>query len=101
MTTSEGLQSDFPVGGKVDGATRGSPWLTGRQAAVYVHLSEATLRREAKSGRLRAFKVGGRRVWRYRIDDLDSWLLQTNTPVEMTASPLSQESRKARCEKVG
>lgn len=49
-------------------------WLTLEQAAAYVQCSSATLRREAKSGRLRGYKVGGRRCWRFKAEDLDAWL---------------------------
>src|SRR5207249_230364 len=52
-----------------------SPWLTLEQAAEYAKVSGATLRREAKAKRLRAYKVGGRRCWRFRPEDIDQWLL--------------------------
>ncbi len=52
-----------------------SPWLTLEEAARYARVSGATLRREAKAGRLRAYKVGGRRCWRFKAEDLDQWLV--------------------------
>ena len=55
-----------------------SPWLTLAQGARHANLSEATLRREARAGRLRGFKVGGRRVWRFRAEDIDAWFEDSN-----------------------
>lgn len=49
-------------------------WLTLSEAATYANVSPTTLRREAKSGRLRGCKVGGRRLWRFRFEDIDTWL---------------------------
>jgi excisionase family DNA binding protein len=54
--------------------TTATPWLTLEEAGSYVKTSTATLRREAKSGRLRGYKVGGRRCWRFKVEDLDAWL---------------------------
>jgi excisionase family DNA binding protein len=51
-----------------------SPWRTLEQAGKYTQTSTATLRREAKAGRLRGYRVGGRRCWRFKIEDLDAWL---------------------------
>ena len=51
-------------------------WLTLAEAASYAKVSSVTLRREAKAGRLPAYKVGGRRVWRFRVEDVDAWLQQ-------------------------
>ena len=28
------------------------------------------------AGRLPGYKVGGRRVWRFRVEDVDAWLQQ-------------------------
>ena len=51
-----------------------SPWLSLAQGARYANVSGATLRREARAGRLRGFKVGGRRLWRFRPEHIDAWL---------------------------
>jgi excisionase family DNA binding protein len=56
--------------------TDGLTWLTMKQAAMRAQVSEATLRREAKAGRLVAVKVGGRRTWRLRPGWVDEWLQQ-------------------------
>jgi excisionase family DNA binding protein len=49
-------------------------WLTRRDAAAYARLSEATIGREARRGRLRCAKVGGRRALRFRREWIDEWL---------------------------
>ncbi len=54
---------------------RDRDWLTLAQAAAHVQLHPATLRRSAKSGKLRAFKVNNARLWRFRREDVDAWLL--------------------------
>ena len=41
-------------------------WLTRRDAAAYARVSEATIGREVRSGRLRHTRVGGRRLLRFR-----------------------------------
>ena len=60
----------------------GTPWLDVRGAAGRVLCSEATVLREAREGRLRGYKIGGRRCWRFRAEDVDRWLMQTAEPVE-------------------
>jgi excisionase family DNA binding protein len=49
-------------------------WLTLRGAAQHTQLSPATLLRAVKRGELIAFRVGGRRLIRFRAHDLDGWL---------------------------
>jgi excisionase family DNA binding protein len=53
-------------------------WITLKQAAERAQVSEATIRREAKAGRIRAAKVGGRRTWRFRPGWVDDWLEQAH-----------------------
>jgi excisionase family DNA binding protein len=60
--------------------TKTSPWLTLPEAAAYARVSQPTIRREARAGRLAAYKVGGRRMWRFRAVDLDAWLTESTTP---------------------
>ena len=60
----------------------GTPWLNARGAAARALVSQGTILREVRSGRLKGYKVGGRRTWRFRVDDVDSWLMQHTTPVE-------------------
>jgi excisionase family DNA binding protein len=52
----------------------GLSWITLKQGAERAQVSEATLRREAKAGRLQAVRVGGRRSWRLRPEWIDAWL---------------------------
>ena len=42
---------------------------------------DGTILREARAGRLRGFKIGGRRCWRFLAEDVDRWLMQ-GEPVE-------------------
>jgi excisionase family DNA binding protein len=60
-------------------------WLTRREAAAYVQVSEATIGREVRSGRLRHARVGGRRSLRFRRDWIDDWLSAAR-PVEEAAT---------------
>ena len=50
-------------------------WGTLRDAAAYLgHVSTLTLRREIKRGRLRAYKVGGRKLLRLKRTDCDRFI---------------------------
>lgn len=64
------------------GATADQAWLTLRHAAARAAVSEGTLKREARRGRIRAARVGGRRCLRFRPSWVDAWLESSSTPVE-------------------
>ena len=52
-----------------------SPWLTLEEAARYARCSATTLLRQARTGRCRGFKLAsGKRCWRFKVDDLDTWI---------------------------
>ena len=54
-----------------------TPWMKIKPAAVvYAQVSESTLLREIRAGRLRAVKVGNRRTYRIKREWIDEWLLQ-------------------------
>jgi excisionase family DNA binding protein len=59
--------------------TSSESWLTRRDAAAYARLSEATIGREARRGRLRCAKVGGRRALRFRREWIDEWLARDSS----------------------
>ena len=59
-----------------------TPWLTVPGAAGWALVSEATILREARVGRLRGYKVGNRKLWRFRREDVDAWLMRRAEPVE-------------------
>ena len=59
-----------------------TPWLDVRGAAAWALVSEATILREARVGRLRGYKVGNRKLWRFRRGDVDGWLMRREEPVE-------------------
>ena len=48
--------------------------LTLRRAAQYTKLSAATILRAVRRGELTAFRVGGRRLIRFRAHDLKVWI---------------------------
>jgi excisionase family DNA binding protein len=64
-----------------------TPWLTAREAAARARVGLKVIYRSARSGRLRSAKVGGRRELRFLAEWIDSWLIETSTPVE-TSRPL-------------
>jgi excisionase family DNA binding protein len=49
-------------------------YLSLKQVAAYVGCSTVTLAREIRAGRLKAYKLAGRRVWRLQMVDIDSWM---------------------------
>jgi excisionase family DNA binding protein len=51
-------------------------------AAAYAGVSESTILRAARRGKLRAYKVGV--LWRLRHADLDAWITASATPVLVT-----------------
>jgi excisionase family DNA binding protein len=55
-------------------------WVDVRDAANRARVSAATIMREARSGRLRGYKIGGRKVWRFRPADIDAWVEGSSTP---------------------
>jgi excisionase family DNA binding protein len=60
-----------------------SPWLLASEAATYLRTSLKTIYREARAGRLRHARVGGRRELRFRKQWLDEFLDATATPLEV------------------
>jgi len=63
--------------------TAPSPWLVAPEAASYARVSKKTVYREARLGRLRHARVGGRRELRFRREWIDAWLEQASTPIEV------------------
>ena len=51
-------------------------WLTGPEAQDYLNVTEKTLRRYVASGKLPAYRMGGR-LLRFKVEDLDALM----TPV--------------------
>jgi excisionase family DNA binding protein len=49
-------------------------WGTLNEVAVYARCSPVTLAREIRAGRLKAYKLATRRVWRLRLSDVDRWM---------------------------
>ena len=51
-----------------------TPWLTVSEAANRARCGIKTIYREAKKGRLKAARIGGRRELRLRGEWVDAWL---------------------------
>jgi excisionase family DNA binding protein len=67
-------------------AEQSPAWLDPRAAAARVCVSEATILRAARSGRLQGFKVGlGRKLWRFKPADVDAWIESSSVPVPVQA----------------
>jgi excisionase family DNA binding protein len=80
------LLKNVPYGGRMKtGAHPPSPdeWLDLPAAAKEVKVSTATLRREAKRGKLRHARIGGRKCIRLRRAWVNEWLEREATPVEV------------------
>lgn len=68
-------------------------WLTPTQAAEHLGVSAATVLRAARTGRLTAYKVGlGRKLWRFKTQDLDMWLTEDTVPALHVVAPRSKGS---------
>jgi excisionase family DNA binding protein len=59
-------------------------WLTAAQAAERAQVSTKTICAEAKAGRLRVARVGGRREIRVLAEWVDAWLIASSTPQEQS-----------------
>ena len=55
-----------------------SEWLTAQEAAKYLKIKTRTLLLWVRQGKVKAFALSGirRRVWRFRLQDLDAALLE-------------------------
>jgi excisionase family DNA binding protein len=74
---------------RLDGQTNGSPWLTIREAADYLHTSTRNVHRFVEHGRLRPSYGTGRRPL-FRRDDLDR-IATAGEDVAPTTSPRRRE----------
>lgn len=63
---------------------RETTWLVVGEAAERAKVGPRTIYAEAKAGRLRAARVGGRRELRFRPEWIDAWLEATAEPVEVS-----------------
>jgi len=59
-----------------------SRWMTVREAAERARCGVKVIYREAKAGRLRAARIGGRRELRLKNVWIDDWLASTAPPVK-------------------
>jgi excisionase family DNA binding protein len=72
-------------------------WLDVDGAARHSLLSAPTILRAARRGELRAFKVGaGRKLWRFRVEDVNAWLMGTSTPQPFTPQKDEERGQAAR-----
>jgi PTS system nitrogen regulatory IIA component len=56
-----------------------------KQIASYLQINEATAYSWAQSGKLPGIKIG--RIWRFRREDIESWLDQNMQGMEPNARP--------------
>jgi PTS system nitrogen regulatory IIA component len=64
-----------------------------RQVAAYLQINEATAYNWAQRGKLPGIKLG--RIWRFRRDDIDTWLDQnTHKPKPKNKTPLPHQPKK-------
>jgi excisionase family DNA binding protein len=56
-------------------------WLRASEAAAHCRCSAKTLLKEVHAGHLRAFRIGSRRGYLFRLVDLDAWLTSRELPV--------------------
>jgi excisionase family DNA binding protein len=70
-----------------------SEWLTAVEAAIYLKVKVRTLLLWVRQGKVKAFALSGtkRRVWRFRRQDLDAALLESDV---LPSSPLSVRSER-------
>jgi excisionase family DNA binding protein len=56
-------------------------WLDVADAGKRAGLSMATILRAARRGDLMGYKVGfGKKLWRFRPQDIDAWIMAGSTP---------------------
>jgi excisionase family DNA binding protein len=67
--------------------TPNSDWLTAEEAAKYLRIKPRTLLLWARQGKVKAFALSGtrRHLWRFRLEDLDTALLES--PVLPSTAP--------------
>lgn len=68
-------------------SSRPSEWLTASEAAAYLRVQVRTLLHWARQGKVKAYALSGtkRRIWRFRVEDLDTALMAS--PVLVSSSP--------------
>ena len=52
----------------------GDPWLVTLEAAAYAKVSDRTIRKAAKEGRLRGAQLNASQKWIFRRSAVDQWL---------------------------
>jgi excisionase family DNA binding protein len=75
------------------GALTTTEWLTAAEAAHYLKVRVRTLLLWVRQGKVKAFALSGtkRRVWRFRMQDLDAALME---PPVLPSVPLSVRSER-------
>jgi len=69
-------------------------FLTISEAAAFLHVSETSLRRWTNSGKLRCFRVGGRRERRFLLSDLLAFMPPADRPASPPAAPAIADARE-------
>jgi excisionase family DNA binding protein len=69
-------------------STLRSEWLTANEAAAYLRIQVRTILLWARQGKVKAYALSGtkRRVWRFRLQDLDTALMESAVLVSVSPS---------------
>lgn len=80
-----------------------TPWMTTEEAAQYLKVKRRTLLLLVRQGKVKAYPALGirRRVWRFRREDLDAYLLgasvvTSNTPAVLKERRISETSTETK-----
>jgi excisionase family DNA binding protein len=73
-----------------------SEWLTANEAAAYLKIAVRTLLKRTREGEIKGYALLGnkRRIWRYRKEDLDRYLLAKGVVLSPPPSVLSKKEKQ-------
>jgi excisionase family DNA binding protein len=75
-----------------------SKWITTKEAAAYLKVKPRTLLLWVRQGKVKAFGLSGtqRRVWRFRLTDLDAAVMQSSV-LTSSAPSVRSADKEAAC----
>jgi len=70
-------------------------WLRPREAASYASVSVSLILREARAGRLAAYKIAAsQKCWIFKTADIDAWIERSREPLPEPFVPHSRETER-------